>query len=66
MAGMDVAKRHVPRDGHIRINHPQAQVDIRVATIPTIAGETMLKFNGQDKKSDAAGKSAPGNSREKP
>jgi len=42
MAGMDIAKRHVPQDGHIRINLTEAQVDIRVATIPTIFGESVV------------------------
>jgi len=42
MAGMDIAKRHIPQDGHIRINHANAQVDIRVATIPTIFGESVV------------------------
>ena len=42
MAGMDIAKRHVPQDGHIRINLVEAQVDIRVSTIPTIFGESVV------------------------
>ncbi|MDK2971841.1 MAG: type pilus assembly protein PilB [Candidatus Sumerlaeota bacterium] len=42
MAGMDIAKRHVPQDGYIRINMPSGQVDIRVATVPTIFGEGVV------------------------
>ena len=42
MAGMDIAKRHVSQDGHIRINVPDGQVDIRVSTIPTIFGESVV------------------------
>ena len=42
MAGMDIAKRHEPQDGHIRINLPHAQVDVRVSTIPTIFGESAV------------------------
>jgi len=42
MAGMDIAKRHVPQDGHIRINLPDAKVDIRVNTVPTIFGESLV------------------------
>jgi type IV pilus assembly protein PilB len=42
MAGMDIAKRHIPQDGHIRINMAETQVDIRVATIPTIFGEMVV------------------------
>jgi type II secretion system protein E len=42
MAGMDIAERYVPQDGHIRINLPEARVDIRVSTIPTIHGESVV------------------------
>ena len=42
MAGMDIAKRHVPQDGHIRINTAKAAVDVRVATVPTVFGESVV------------------------
>ncbi|MBX3729939.1 MAG: Flp pilus assembly complex ATPase component TadA [Candidatus Sumerlaeia bacterium] len=42
MAGMDIAKRHIPQDGYIRINLARGQVDIRVATVPTIFGEGVV------------------------
>ena len=42
MAGMDIAERYVPQDGHIRINLPEARVDIRVSTVPTIYGESVV------------------------
>ncbi|MCX8036849.1 MAG: ATPase, T2SS/T4P/T4SS family [Candidatus Sumerlaeia bacterium] len=42
MAGMDIAERYVPQDGHIRINLPDARVDIRVSTVPTIHGESVV------------------------
>jgi len=42
MAGMDIAERYVPQDGHIRITLPEARVDIRVSTIPTIHGESVV------------------------
>lgn len=42
MAGMDIAKRHIPQDGHIQINLPKAKVDIRVSTIPTVFGESVV------------------------
>jgi len=42
MAGMDIAERYVPQDGHIRINTPDARVDIRVSTVPTIYGESVV------------------------
>lgn len=42
MAGLDIAKRHIPQDGFIRINVQKQQVDIRVATVPTIFGEGVV------------------------
>jgi type II secretion system protein E len=42
MAGMDIAERYVPQDGHIRISLPQARVDIRVSTVPTVHGESVV------------------------
>ncbi|MCX7013141.1 MAG: ATPase, T2SS/T4P/T4SS family [Candidatus Sumerlaeota bacterium] len=42
MASMDIAERFVPQDGHIRLNLPDRSVDIRVATLPTIFGESMV------------------------
>jgi type II secretion system protein E len=42
MAGMDIAERYVPQDGHIRLNLPDARVDIRVSTVPTIHGESVV------------------------
>jgi type II secretory ATPase GspE/PulE/Tfp pilus assembly ATPase PilB-like protein len=42
MAGMDIAERYVPQDGHIRINLPEARVDIRVSTVPTVHGESVV------------------------
>lgn len=42
MAGMDIAQRHIPQDGHIRINLPNQQVDIRVNSVPTIFGECVV------------------------
>ncbi|MBM3335120.1 type II/IV secretion system protein, partial [Candidatus Sumerlaeota bacterium] len=42
MAGMDIAERYIPQDGHIRVNLPEARVDIRVSTVPTIHGESVV------------------------
>ena len=42
MAGMDIAERYVPQDGQIRVNLATAQVDIRVATMPTVYGECVV------------------------
>ena len=39
MAGMNIAERFVPQDGHITFSAPKGRVDMRVATVPTIFGE---------------------------
>jgi type II secretory ATPase GspE/PulE/Tfp pilus assembly ATPase PilB-like protein len=42
MAGMDIAERYVPQDGQIRVNVHGQLVDIRVATVPTVYGESVV------------------------
>jgi type IV pilus assembly protein PilB len=42
MADMNIAERFLPQDGHIEINNRGARVDIRVGTMPTIYGESMV------------------------
>ena len=42
MAEMNIAERFMPQDGHIQINHRGVRVDIRVGTMPTIYGESMV------------------------
>lgn len=42
MAAMDIAERFVPQDGHIRLNLSDRSVDIRVSTLPTVYGESMV------------------------
>ena len=42
MADMNIAERFLPQDGHIQINHRGARVDIRVGTMPTIYGESVV------------------------
>src|SRR5207247_7457778 len=42
MADMNIAERFVPQDGHIQIHHRGSRVDIRVGTMPTIYGESMV------------------------
>jgi type II secretory ATPase GspE/PulE/Tfp pilus assembly ATPase PilB-like protein len=42
MADMNIAERFMPQDGHIQINHRGARVDIRVGTMPTIYGESLV------------------------
>lgn len=42
MADMNIAERYMPQDGHIQIHHRGARVDIRVGTLPTIYGESLV------------------------
>jgi type II secretion system protein E len=41
MAGMNIAERFVPQDGHIAFQSPRGKVDIRVGTVPTVFGESV-------------------------
>jgi general secretion pathway protein E len=42
LAKMDIAERRVPQDGSFGIEHRGRQVDLRVATIPTVNSETLV------------------------
>ncbi|MBX3746736.1 MAG: type II/IV secretion system protein [Verrucomicrobiae bacterium] len=42
MADMNIAERFLPQDGHIQIHHRGARVDIRVGTMPTKNGESVV------------------------
>lgn len=42
MADMNIAERYMPQDGHIQIHHRGSRVDIRVGTLPTIYGESLV------------------------
>ena len=42
MADMNIAERFMPQDGHIQIRHRDTRVDIRVGTMPTIYGESLV------------------------
>ena len=42
MAGMNIAERFVPQDGHITIDSSHGKVDLRVATVPTVFGECVV------------------------
>lgn len=42
MADLNIAERFLPQDGHIQIQHRGARVDIRVGTLPTIHGESVV------------------------
>lgn len=42
MANLNIAERRLPQDGRIRIKLTGREVDIRVSTIPTIYGESLV------------------------
>src|SRR2546422_7043048 len=42
MAEMNIAERRLPQDGRIRVNLSARAVDIRVSTIPTVHGESIV------------------------
>jgi type II secretory ATPase GspE/PulE/Tfp pilus assembly ATPase PilB-like protein len=42
MAGMNIAERYVPQDGHITLRYEGRKVDIRVSTVPTLYGESVV------------------------
>jgi general secretion pathway protein E len=42
MAEMNIAERRLPQDGRIRVTAQQRRVDIRVSTVPTIHGESIV------------------------
>lgn len=42
MAMMNIAERYIPQDGHITLRFEGRKVDLRVSTIPTIYGESVV------------------------
>ena len=42
MAGMNIAERYIPQDGHITLRFEGRKVDIRVSTVPTLYGESIV------------------------
>jgi len=42
MSDIDIAERRRPQDGRISVRHAGAQVDLRVATLPTMWGEKVV------------------------
>ncbi len=42
VAGLDVAERRLPQDGRARLELDGREVDLRVATVPTIRGESAV------------------------
>ncbi|MBI4209817.1 MAG: type II/IV secretion system protein [Deltaproteobacteria bacterium] len=39
MGGMDIAERRLPQDGRVRVRVSEKEVDLRIATYPTLFGE---------------------------
>ena len=42
MAELDIAERRMPQDGRIRLRLQNRQVDVRVSTVPTLRGESVV------------------------
>lgn len=42
MGGMNIAERFVPQDGHIDLPTVRGPVDLRVSTVPTVYGESVV------------------------
>jgi type II secretory ATPase GspE/PulE/Tfp pilus assembly ATPase PilB-like protein len=42
MADMNIAERFLPQDGHLQIRHGGRRVDIRVGTMPSVHGESVV------------------------
>ncbi len=42
MANMDIAERRLPQDGRIQVNIGEREVDLRISTLPTVFGESVV------------------------
>jgi general secretion pathway protein E len=42
LAGMDIAERRTPQDGRIRVRMEERDLDLRVSTVPTLHGESVV------------------------
>lgn len=42
MGNMNIAERFVPQDGHIEFSAAKGKIDIRVSTVPTVFGESIV------------------------
>jgi type IV pilus assembly protein PilB len=42
MADLDISERRRAQDGHIRLRSGEREVDVRVATLPTVFGESVI------------------------
>lgn len=49
MANLDIAEKRLPQDGRIPLEYNGQAIDVRVATIPSVSGETIsLRLLGQE------------------
>ena len=50
MSNLDIAERRLPQDGRINLQFEGATIDVRVATVPTVEGESVsLRLLNQEK-----------------
>ncbi|MDX2146254.1 MAG: GspE/PulE family protein [Planctomycetota bacterium] len=42
MGGMNIAERYAPQDGHVTLRYEGRKIDIRVSTVPTLYGESVV------------------------
>lgn len=50
MSNLDIAERRIPQDGRINLELAGESIDVRVATIPSVTGETIsLRLLGQER-----------------
>jgi general secretion pathway protein E len=42
MANLDIAERRLPQDGRIRLRVQGKEIDLRVSTVPTMHGESLV------------------------
>lgn len=42
MAGLNIAERRLPQDGRIKVNVRGREIDLRVSTMPTLCGESVV------------------------
>jgi len=65
MAHLDIAERRLPQDGRINLELLGQPIDVRVATIPSVAGESVsLRLLGQERFTfDRLGLDAPSRQR---
>ena len=48
LAGMDIAEKRAPQDGHFRAKLQDIEINVRVSSLPTVFGEkVVLRFMGQ-------------------